>query len=271
MRARRPFATLAPADDLGGDGMGIDYSFQVYVHERDAGRLLTAVAALCDRREDRWTTVALTDRTSVTLPGTCRFEAGRTVELAVAVAGRDQSRFDLSLCFPQDGPLRGYRDGEIHHVDVERAWPDGTTRVVVGYVYLDVFDGSCLLPEHWMFSFTPATSAQSRLFLSSPSIRQTFATLALSVAAPLCLFDVEEPYKIVVTASGRRVCTDVPGPCVLWDRRAPEDQAYRELLARLAGQPCVTTPRWIIGPGHANYDEFIDSLTRNSQVTGVVR
>ncbi|GHJ47352.1 hypothetical protein Cs7R123_46940 [Catellatospora sp. TT07R-123] len=250
--------------------MGIDYSFQVYVHRRDVGRLITAVAALCFRRETEWTTVALPDGTSVVLPATCRFEAGRTVDLTDVVAGRDRASFDLSLCFPQDGPLRAYRDDEAGHVDVACAWPDGTTRVRVGYVYLTVSDGSSLLPDHWIFDFTPATSGQSRLFLSSPSVRQTFATLALSVGGPLCLMDVEERFNIVVTAHDRQISTQVPGPCLLWDTYAPEDEAYRELLARLAGQPLATTPEWIVGPGHADYEAFLDSLTRNSQVTGAV-
>ncbi|MFR9780723.1 hypothetical protein ACL02O_32345 [Micromonospora sp. MS34] len=250
--------------------MGIDYSFEVYVHHRDAAGLLTAVAALCERRA-QVTTVVLPGGTSVPLPGSYGFETGRTMTLADVVAGRHRSTFDLSLCFPQDDPLRGYRDDDVNrrNVDPARAWPDGSTRISVGYIYLSVFDGSSLLPEHWMLSFTPATSAQSRLFLSSPSIRETFTSLALSVAAPLCLFDVEESHKIVVTAQARRVTTQIPGPSVLWDRRAPEDEAYRELLARLAGQPLA--PRWIAGPEHEIYQTFIDSLIRNSQVSGVLR
>jgi hypothetical protein len=50
-------------------GVGIDYSFQVYVHRRDAGRLLAAVAALCDQGTNETTAVALPDGTSMTLPG----------------------------------------------------------------------------------------------------------------------------------------------------------------------------------------------------------
>jgi hypothetical protein len=251
--------------------MGIDYSFQVYVHQRDAGRLLTAVAAMCDRSSDEWTTAALPDGTSVVLPGTYGFKAGRVVELADVVAGRDRSDFGLSLCFPQDGPLGEYQNNKAHPVDVARAWPDGTTRVMVGLVYLMVFDGSSLLPEHWIFDFTPATTDQSRLFLSSASIRQTFATLTMSVAGPLCLLDVEERFDIVVTAQDWQVSTQVPGPCLLWSKAAPRDEAFRELLARLTGQPPMTTPRWIVGPGHTDYEAFLDSLTRNSQVTGAVR
>ncbi|MGW4464811.1 hypothetical protein [Micromonospora sp. NPDC004704] len=156
--------------------MGIDYSFQVYVHRRDAGRLLTEVAGLCDPVEKRRTTLVLPDGTSVALPGTHDFEADRTVEPADMVAGRAGSSFDLSLCFPPDGPLLGYRDGGDRPAEVTCAWSDGTTWIMVGYVYLMVFDGGSVLPEHWMIDFTPASSSQSRLFLSSPSVRDAFAT-----------------------------------------------------------------------------------------------
>jgi hypothetical protein len=248
--------------------VGIDYSYQVYVHRRDAGRLLTAVAAMCDRSADEWTTVILPDGTSMVLPGLYGFKTGRVVDLAEVVEGRDRSDFGLSLCFPQDGPLGEYQDAKTHPADLARPWPDGTTRV--GLIYLMVFDGSALLPEHWIFDFTPAATVQSRLFLSSPSIRQTFATFTLAVEGPLCLLDVEERFDVVVTARDRQVATQVPGPCLLWDKAAPKDEAYRELLARLAGQPPATTPRWIVGPGHPDYDAFLESLTRNSQVTGAI-
>jgi hypothetical protein len=106
---------------------------------------------------------------------------------------------------------------------------------------------------------------------ASASIRHTFATLTLSDAGSLCLLDVEERFDIVVTAQDWQVATQVPGPCLLWNKTAPRDEAYRELLARLTGQLPMTTPRWIVGPGHTDYEAFLDSLTRNSQVTGAIR
>lgn len=234
--------------------MGIDYSFDVYVHRRAAGRLLTEVAALCDRRvEQARTTVVPPEGPPVVLPGTVGFESGRTVELAAT----EYPSFDLSLCFPPDEPLRAYRDGDLDTY--------GTTRIMVGYVYLTVFDAARLLPGHLQFSFTPASGVQSRLFLSSPSIRETFASLASS----LCLFDVEQDYHIVVTAGHHRVSTQVPGPCLLWHRGGPDDRAYRELLARLEGRP-ASTPGLIIGPEHPAYATFAADLARHSQVSGTI-
>lgn len=247
--------------------MGIDYSYQVYVHQRNAGRFLAEVAGLCDSTEGGWTTVVLVDGGSVALPGTCDFKAGRTVEWA-EVVGDDPPRFDLSPFFPEDDPLREY--GATHGTTV-RTWRDGTTRFAVAYTYLVVFDGSSLLPAHCVFDFTPATSSQSRLFLSSPSIRTTFSALAQSVAAPLCLLDVEESHKIVVTANNHHVSTRVPGSCVLWDSGAPENQAYEELQARLAGPSPTATSRWISGPEHTGYKTFVDTLAGNSGVPGAVR
>ncbi len=117
--------------------MGIDYGFQIYVHRRDAGRLLTMVAALCERDErderDERTVVALPDGTSMVLPCTYGFTAGRVLALTDVVASRGGSAFDLAFHFPQDGPLLGYQNDETHRVPVVRAWPDGTTRVRVGH------------------------------------------------------------------------------------------------------------------------------------------
>jgi hypothetical protein len=251
--------------------MGIDYSFQLYVHRDHVAGFLATVGALCDPYGDEHTLVIVPGGTVMRLPGSYGWKAGRTVVLADVVEGRSAS-FDLSLCFPQDDRLRGYLDSAAaDHRDLRCPWPDGTTRVLVALVYLGVSDGSALLPEHWLFDFTPATSEQSRLFLTSPSIRQTFATLALHATSPLCLLDVEEPFNIVVTRSLQQVSIDVPGPCLLWNRRAPKHQAYRELLARLSAAAPTTPPKWIIEPGHPEYNTFIDDLNRHSSTAGAVR
>ncbi|MEV4639496.1 hypothetical protein AB0J80_19295 [Actinoplanes sp. NPDC049548] len=238
--------------------MGVDYSYQVYVPHRAVGRFLRNVAAL-SRNDGTGTTVLLPDGTEVLLPGTYGFEAGRTVEWADVIAA---SSFDLSPCFPADAPLREF---DAMYGGTAHPWPDGTVRYSVAYTYLMVFDGSELLPEHSIFDFTPATTGQSQLFLRSPSIRRTFADLAMSVGAPLCLLDVEEDFHVVVTARDRALSIRVPGPCVLWDRGARAAEAYRELSAE-------PTPegRWIIGPDHPGYAAFAASVARHSGVAGTV-
>lgn len=217
-----------------GDYMGIDFSYDFYVPRHDVHRFLTAVAELCDPPEPRWT--------NVVLPG---------------------GTFDLSLCFPVDEPLRSYLDDLP---EAEQTWPDGSSRAVVGYVYLSVSETFAVLPDHWRFGFMPATKQQSKLFLMSPSIRETFATLALSTGASLCLLDNESGGpEIIVTALGQRVSTRVPGPCLLWRPRGHTAEAFEELSSRLAGQP-VDPPRRIIGPEHPEYPAEIDSIADYAQV-----
>lgn len=231
--------------------MGVDFDYEFHVHQRDARRFLTAVVELCDPSEPRWTNVLLPDGTSVELPGTHHVAGGATVELPDP-SGPD---FDLSLCFPLDDPLRAYQD---------ETGSDGS-RVVLGYIYLSVSDAFAVLPEHWRFCFMPATSSQSRLFLASPSIRETFAALALSTGTSLCLLDSElGGPKIIVTALGHRVSTQVPGPCLLWNPRGHGVEAFEELSSRLAGQPY--RPERIVGPEHLGHTAVIDSLADYSQL-----
>ncbi|MEV6235898.1 hypothetical protein [Lentzea sp. NPDC051838] len=184
----------------------------------------------------------------MTLPCTHGFTSGKTVQLP----DRSGSTFDLALRFPADETLREERtDGD---------------RVVIGYIYLDISDTHPVLPDHWRFGFTPATSTQSKLFLRSPSIRETFAQLALSTGASLCLLGngLGAP-EIIVTALGQRVSTSVPGPCLLWRPRGHNAEAFEELSARLAGRT-PATPRWIIGPEHPEFADDIDSLADYARV-----
>jgi hypothetical protein len=118
--------------------MGIDFDYGFYVHRRDVGRFLTAVSELCDRSTSRSTTILLPDGTAVSLPGTYGFADKQVVELAAVVADRSGQDLDLSLCFPVDEPLRTYRDVESDAAAVGRVWPDGSSRVSLGYIYLSI-------------------------------------------------------------------------------------------------------------------------------------
>ena len=203
--------------------MGIDYSYVIHAHRRDSRRFVEALTEVCDRDHDRSTTALLPDGSAAKLPGTHRFVNGRTVPLT------DPS-FELVVDFPPD---------------VGR----------MGYVYLSVFDASALLPEHLAFHLTPATSAQSRVFLSAPVVRRTVVSLARAVSSPLCRLDVEEAFHIVVTAGDREFGT--PGP--LWDRRAPRGEAYGELMS---GRRAA---RWIVWPRDARQEAFHADLARHSR------
>ncbi|MFI1996905.1 hypothetical protein [Actinoplanes sp. NPDC020271] len=246
--------------------MGIDFDYEIYVHRRDVGRFLTAVSELCDRPTSRSTTMLLPDGTAVSLPCTYGFADKQVVELTVALADRSGRDFDLCLCFPVDEPLRAYRDVESDAAAVGRVWPDGSSRVALGYIYLRISGEWSILPDHWRFRFMPAISSQGKLFLSSPSIRETFATLALSTGASLCLLasGLGGP-EIIVSALGHRVSTRVPGPCLLWAPRGSSTEAFQELTSMLAGQP-ADPPRYIIGPEHPEFAAVIDSFAEYSTV-----
>ncbi|WP_143235510.1 hypothetical protein [Paractinoplanes atraurantiacus] len=233
--------------------MGIDFSYEFYVHRRDADVFLAEVAKLCDPELSRLTTILLPSGTSMTMPGTYGFIGDRAIELEVAAADRMGRSFDLSLSFPVDGPLRDYDD--------EEPGP----RVTVGYIYLSVSDDHTILPDHLRFDFMPATTGQSRLFLMSPSVRETFATLALTTGTTLCLLDTEMASHIVVTALGQRLSTRVPGPLLLWSRQVKAAEAFRELSSLLAGNP-VHPPKWIIGPAHPDFPAFVESLADYAKV-----
>lgn len=223
--------------------MGIDFHYNFYVHRREIRRFLTAVADLCDPQESRWTSVVLPGGTTVRLPGTHGFTSGKAVELA----GVDQSAesFDLSLRFPADEP---------------------GTHVVMGYIYLTAGDTFAILPDHWRFTFMPAVTEQSKMFLMSPPVRETFTTLALSTGASLCLLDNGSGgSEIIVTALAQRISTRVPGPCLLWRPRGHSAEAFEELESRLSGQP-LDPPKWIIGPEHPEFPAEVESIAEYAQV-----
>jgi hypothetical protein len=246
--------------------MGIDYSYDVYVHRRDSRRFLTAVAALCHPDSTETTTVIVPDGDPVTLPGGHAFTSGTTVDLAEIVATLGGT-FNLVFSFPADEPLRAYRDGRrpFGHPLVGWTRPADSGPVKMGLIYLGVYDGSDMVPEHWNFSFTPAVTEQSRLFLKSPSIRETFTTLALSTGAALCLFDGEIGDRIIVTAGDRRVSTRVPGPCVLWRGGSAGPGGVAELTAWLSGTS-PDEPEWVITAGHPDFRTVVDELVETSRV-----
>src|SRR5438477_12480790 len=103
----------------------------------------------------------------------------------------------------------------------------------------------------------PSAGALDCSAARSPTIRETSTALALTVASPLCLLDVEERCKSVVTANDHQVSTRLPGPCLLWHSGAAEDETYREP----ADQACR----------HARGDIDVDCWPRRRGLRGVRR
>ncbi|MFE3794459.1 hypothetical protein KHQ06_31790 [Nocardia tengchongensis] len=176
--------------------MGLDYSYEVYVHRDSARALLEAVKASCNPYRDGTTTVEFPDG-PVVLPCTSRFTSGTTLRFdPTAADGGSLLNLDLSLLFPADTELLKWvgERGDAPQTDA-----DNGPLCSVGYIYLLVFDASSFLPDHVSFDFMAATTDMSRLFARSASIRTWFANLTLDHGGPLCLLDLEQKGRIAIT------------------------------------------------------------------------
>jgi hypothetical protein len=184
--------------------VGIDFSYDVFVRPERVRDLLEAVAEI-SRPETGTTTLELPDGSRFVGPWGSPFESGATIRLTDASSWASGT-LGMSLNFREDVRLLEHAERNGLRDHILAAWPDGTTRVRIGYVY--VYVRTCqdeLLPGHLCFSFMPATSEQSRLFLRSGSIRAAFVELCARADAPLCLFDFEYGYHLAIAAGGRPV------------------------------------------------------------------
>lgn len=176
--------------------MGLDYSYEVYVHRDSARPLLETVKASTFPTPSETTTIEFPDG-KVVMPCTSRFTSGTTVRLDPAAhSGGGLLSLDLSMLFPEDNELLEWVD------DVESGLStaaDGRRLCRVGYIYLSVWDASKFLPDHLCFDFMAATTGMSRLFARSASIRQWFVNLTFAHGGPLCLLDLEEKGRITIT------------------------------------------------------------------------
>ncbi|WP_194815800.1 hypothetical protein [Nocardia sp. XZ_19_385] len=193
--------------------MGLDYSYEVYVHRDSARPLLEAVKANCDPSPGRTTTVDLPDG-RVILPCTSRFVSDTTLRFDTTAAdGGLLLELDLSILFPADDELLKWVDEDY----VVTTGQDGDRMCPVGYIYLSARNASRFLPDHLCFDFMAATTDMSRLFVRSASIRRWFADLALDHGAPLCLLDMEEKGRIAITVGSfdyQRSVVDWNGLCI---------------------------------------------------------
>ncbi|MGW4247507.1 hypothetical protein [Nocardia sp. NPDC004722] len=196
--------------------MGLDYSYEVYIHRDRAVSLLEAIADnMKDNGRDDWTIAEIAGG-RVTLPCTTRFKSGRTISLDPSSENREF--MDLSLRFDTDEALRAYGD------------PDDEGQFRIGYIYLTVYNAAWLSPDHLEFSFMAATTDMSILFLESPSIRNWFASLAIDHDAPLCLLDVEQGPDLGY-APGYYMSVSV-GTGRIFERATGTRQAIFERLSR---------------------------------------
>ncbi|WP_067709651.1 hypothetical protein [Nocardia yamanashiensis] len=185
--------------------MGLDYTFQVFVHRDRAIPLLRTIAENMAARNRPDRTVVEIAGQRITMPCTTNFRSGTTVRLDPD-AGRNY--LELALEFEPDDELRTY-----HRTD------GGSSPCVIGVIYLLVRDASWLAPDQLEFGFTAATTGMSILFQMSGSVRNWFADLTIDNGGPLCLLDQEQGpelgyspgYFDVVSAGTRRVHKHVNG------------------------------------------------------------
>ncbi|HEY2795080.1 MAG TPA: hypothetical protein VGJ28_22155 [Micromonosporaceae bacterium] len=223
--------------------MGIDYSYVIYVRPEKARDLLLATAAMCRRYADP-TTVELPSGESVSLPFTVSWAGGSTVRLEPGTT----LALDLVPCFVEDDVLLAYGAEPV-------IWPDGTSRIPVGYTYLSIGEATGHFAGHLAFEFTPASSEQSRVYLRSPSVRAAYADLAARADAPLCLLDVEAwRYYVIVAVYGRQLAD------LFWTAGTQTDRS--ECFAWLENP--TYRPDFVVGPEHRDYDGIVAELNRAS-------
>ncbi|QFY10325.1 hypothetical protein GBF35_30190 [Nonomuraea phyllanthi] len=191
--------------------MGLDYSYELYLHRRYAEGVLSDLAAGKTATHDSTghTVVELPGGRHLVMPFTSGFTSGRTLPLSPELA------LDLTIGFTEDEHVRDYATARaIPAEDTDPRWStnaDGRLRYEIGYIYLTVHEASWLRPDHLELCFMAATSTMSRLFRDSASIRDFFATLAIRNSGLLCVLDVENDGKIVVSAGNQRLFEPLPG------------------------------------------------------------
>ncbi|MEU3102829.1 hypothetical protein [Streptomyces griseoflavus] len=158
--------------------MGLIHSYDIQLPPRNVAGALTRVAELAPPARD-------VPPLEVTLPGGDRVVVPFTSGFKSEPVDRSRGgtfELDTSLMFGIDDVVRAYL--EAHGGDVEE-----NGRVQIGYVYATVRFESPLHPGYTSIDFWAATSAMSRLFAASASVRDLFTDLASASGAVCCLFD----------------------------------------------------------------------------------
>ncbi|WP_433435931.1 hypothetical protein [Nonomuraea sp. CA-141351] len=191
--------------------MGLDYSYELYLHRRDAAGVMSDLVADRTAVHDpkRSTVVELPEGQHLVMPFTSGFTGGRTLPLGPALA------LDLTIRFAEDQHLLDYAEARSilpEDTGSQRStYADSRRHHDVGYIYLTVHEASWLHPDYLELCFMAATSTMSCLFRESVSIRDFFATLTIRNSGLLCVLDVEDDGRIVVSVGSRRLFEPVPG------------------------------------------------------------
>ena len=166
--------------------MGLDYSYEIIASREAAARLVESLAAhLVSSDAERLLTASR-----------------ESAEGLMANVRREQYEArDLCLSF-----LFGSDERIAEHGGIDGMSDPATNRVAIGCVWSKFRCGDRFV----LFSATAATSAMSRLFESSPSIRAAFTQIGREAGALLVAFDDEQGALVGVWP-----CTQRMGACVL--------------------------------------------------------
>lgn len=178
--------------------MGLNYAFDLFLPDAALPTLLLELRALLDWSDAQnggppaaVRSLVLVDDWRVHLPCTAEQTTGLTIRLERDVRS---SELDLALCFERDPAL-----------DACDIYTPGQPMARVGSIYTTIWRGAVTSRA----SFTAATSWMSRLFETSPSIQQTFVTLARRCSAELVALDLEDGrFDILDDPPRRRVEID---------------------------------------------------------------
>ncbi|WP_330310812.1 hypothetical protein OHS17_02305 [Streptomyces sp. NBC_00523] len=159
--------------------MGLTYGYDIYLRPQNVAGALAALTELAPPDPDG-------TPLHVTLPGGDRLTLPFTSDFGSApvdCSGGGTLDLDTTLLFGLDDAVRAYADRPGYA-------PAADGRLEVGYIYATVRFTSAHHPGYASMEFWAATSAMSRLFERSATVRETFTGLAAAAGGVCCLFDL---------------------------------------------------------------------------------
>ncbi|MGW1216765.1 hypothetical protein ACWD5F_44735 [Streptomyces sp. NPDC002499] len=161
--------------------MGLDYGYAIYLRPRNVAKALVNLAELAPpARALPPLEVTLPGGDRLALPFTSHFRS-EPVDCSMS----STLELDTSLMFDLDDALREY-------AQTNGPQPQADGRIQIGYVYTTIRFESPLHPGYASVECWAATSAMSRLFARSASIRKMFTDLTADSEGVCCLFDTDD-------------------------------------------------------------------------------